>query len=216
MCFSATASFTASAALAIAGIFTTTKLKKKSFLLLALIPWFFALQQFSEGVLWLYLPSSMDLCLPKLAKSAFLFFAFFFWPVWIPLSLLVAEKNSFRKNFLGFLLGIGLLLGCSLLFAIPYIQPIPHCFSIDYTMDLQKAIPLLRRLNILALISYALATILPMFISSIKKIWVLGILIGVSAALIYITDRLFFISLWCFFAAVFSLGLLFIIPRKKT
>ncbi len=52
MCFSATASFTAGAALTAVGGFTVHKSQGKIELPLALVPLLFGIQQLTEGVLW--------------------------------------------------------------------------------------------------------------------------------------------------------------------
>ena len=55
MCFSASASFGAGIVLSSIGIATITKTQSRSQLSLAFIPLIFAVQQFSEGFLWLSL-----------------------------------------------------------------------------------------------------------------------------------------------------------------
>ena len=55
MCFSPTASFSASAALAVIGILTLKKTSAPHQFLFAYIPLIFASQQFIEGFLWLLL-----------------------------------------------------------------------------------------------------------------------------------------------------------------
>ncbi len=55
MCFSATASFTASFSLSVLGVATPTQTTSKKQLLLATFPLLFAIQQFFEGVVWLNL-----------------------------------------------------------------------------------------------------------------------------------------------------------------
>ena len=58
MCFSAAASFTAGAVLTGIGVATLRKVEHPTYYLFASIPLLFAVQQFSEGVLWLTLPSA--------------------------------------------------------------------------------------------------------------------------------------------------------------
>ena len=53
MCFSAGASFTASAVLAATGVTTLREVRSKRELPLALLPTIFSIQQFIEGLLWL-------------------------------------------------------------------------------------------------------------------------------------------------------------------
>lgn len=98
MCFSANVSFTASIVLAIIGTCLLKKTKKQIFVPLALIPWFFAIQQASEGFVWLALPEE------SFARNIFLFFAYFVWPIWVPFSVWFAEENRKRKQILGIFL----------------------------------------------------------------------------------------------------------------
>ena len=58
MCFSATASFGASAVLGAIGIIAVAKAKTKPQRLFATIPLIFAVQQLTEGLLWLSLKNA--------------------------------------------------------------------------------------------------------------------------------------------------------------
>src|SRR5258708_7431556 len=89
MCFSAQASFAASAALLPAGVYCVgSPLRWRwGMLLLALVPLAFSVQQFAEGLVWRGLEQG-DALLVQNASVLFLFFAIVFWPFWIPLSLI--------------------------------------------------------------------------------------------------------------------------------
>ena len=76
MCFSAEASFTSSAVLALIGYASIKAAPSKSKLFLAAIPCFFALQQFSEGIIWLNLRG--DIAPSFLTLAAQILFLFFF------------------------------------------------------------------------------------------------------------------------------------------
>ena len=90
MCFSAGASFVASGGLAIVGV-ASLKVAKKEERIIALIPLAFALQQAIEGVQWLSLQSGC----PSLPLGyGFLFFAFIFWPVYVPLTVYLLDKKK--------------------------------------------------------------------------------------------------------------------------
>lgn len=208
MCFSASSSFSVSVALTVIGAILINKTKANRFLLLALIPWFFAIQQFFEGMLWLYLPDQKDLWIATVAKNIFLFFSFIFWPIWIPLSFFIAEK---KRTILGIILGMGIVIGMLLGVIIPYMDVSPHCFSISYFSILERSYPVL---HVFSLFFYGITTIGPLLISKIKKMWCLGIVGGAAAIAIYAIDSMFFISLWCFIAAVLSIFLLYILPKK--
>src|SRR5437868_7049340 len=102
MCFSAPASFISSAVIATIGTAIIYRLPNKRFWAVALIPFFFAAQQFIEGFVWLSLPHT------GVAKNLYLFFAYSFWPVWIPFSLWVAETRVKEKQLLMLFMGIGI------------------------------------------------------------------------------------------------------------
>ena len=86
MCYSAPASFSAAIILAVIGVVVIYR-KPKRLLPLALIPCFFAIQQFAEGFVWIDPESTLP-------KSTYLFFAYAFWPMWIPFATFFAEENA--------------------------------------------------------------------------------------------------------------------------
>lgn len=206
MCFSAPASFTAGAALIVAGGYLVAKVKERRFLALALIPCFFALQQAAEGFLWLGIAKEQPLF-----KNIFLFFAYPFWPLWIPFALWIAEKVADRKQLIAIGGGIGIVVATVLAMIIPDVSVLPYRFSIQYLFQNDQ----LSQFDRLALFFYACATVIPFFLSTIKKIWVLGLFIAFAGVVIDLIDRLFFVSMWCFFAAIISLGLILILPRRQ-
>src|SRR5439155_3244888 len=101
MCFSAEASFAASAALLPAGAYCVQAAVRKQpgYLPLALAPVAFGVQQASEGVVWLALDRG-DAALTRLASLAFLFFALAFWPFWISVQAAAAETVPPRRRML--------------------------------------------------------------------------------------------------------------------
>jgi len=218
MCFSASASFTASALLTACSIVLFSRVKNKKLYLIALVPLFFAIQQFAEGILWLHIPGKGTQCSAELAKNVFLFFAFIFWPIWLPFGLWNYEKNSQRKMCLSILLGMGIVVGSLLGLLIPYMEIEPYCFSIHYTPKINGPISnsLFYTMSTGVLIFYFFAVILSMIASSIKHLWVIGILTFISALVTLWIDATFFISMWCFLAAAISLGLIFIIKKKES
>ena len=95
MCFSATASFTLSAALVPAGLMCLRQASKlgTNWTALAVCPLAFAIQQASEGVVWLGLSQS-DPQLANMGALGFLFFSHFFWLVWVPLSVYMLHRGD--------------------------------------------------------------------------------------------------------------------------
>ena len=211
MCFSAPASFISGGILAVIGTTLSCQIKNKRLLPLALIPLFFAIQQCAEGIVWLHLGES-DL-FAKLAKNVFLFFAFVIWPIWIPFSLWMAEKSEWRKQVMSVCLGIGLVLGVFLILTIPYTSAISYHNSIQYLLEGQN-LSMGMYAGLVAIFFYGIATLLPFLISSLKKMWVLGLLATMTGLVTYLIDHYLFTSMWCFFAAVISLGLFFFLPKR--
>ena len=110
MCFSTTASFASGAILTVIGISSIKKTKEKNQIPFAIIPFIFAIQQFSEGFVWLSLLNSTNQFWQQFSTYSFLLFALIVWPAWVPISMFLIEKNRKRKIILGVFLGLGLLL----------------------------------------------------------------------------------------------------------
>jgi len=210
MCFSAEASFTGGVIITTIGVFTATKVHKPSQLLFACIPLFFGIQQFTEGVLWLTLGRADYLILQKISTYVFLIMARVIWPTMIPLSILFMEENKKRKKILWIILIMGLSLSlyytCCLIFF--HVNPQIMSYHIHYNSDYPvfMVIP--------TLLVYLIATISPLFISSIKKTHLLGVLMLLSCALSIIFFTQFLTSVWCFFAALIS-GIIYWILRDS-
>lgn len=207
MCFSPEVSFTAAGMISVIGYQTVKITSSRSLIFLALIPFLFALQQFSEGILWLNLGQSAHLNpIGMAARYIFLFFAFVFWPVWLPLSLYQAEEIAWRKKILALsLLGGIFLSGYNLINSLHhdlFVAIVGH--SIQYNADFNSPKDL-----------YALVIILSTFLSSLKNMWLFGILIVLSLLFTHLFFTETFASVWCFFSALASLSLYKIIKDNK-
>jgi hypothetical protein len=213
MCFSAGASFTGGVIISAIGVAVVTKVHKPSQLLFASIPLFFGLQQFTEGILWLTISNSKYLIYQQFATYFFLFMADFLWPVLVPLSILLMEKNARKRKMLWVLLITGIIVSlyygsCLLLF---HITPVIKGYHIKYLTDFPDF------MEYPAVILYLVATLPPLFISSVKRVYILGILMFFSCLVTALFFTQFLLSVWCFFAAFIS-GVIFWIlnDSKKT
>lgn len=218
MCFSASSSFTISAVLATTGTYLICKKKPKRFIPLALIPLFFAIQQLSEGMIWLNILKEPHNPISIFSKNIFLFFAYVFWPLWIPFSLWAAESNLQKKQIMAFFIGIGLVISSLLFLLIPFTDFALQHKSIHYFLRLQnfgEGMPLYNFVDNIFLSFYAISITLPFLLSSLKKIWIAGAIALISGILIFLIDRLFFVSMWCFFAAIISLCLVFVLKNDQ-
>lgn len=211
MCFSAEASFAGGVIISAIGVATVTKVHKSSQLIFASIPLFFGVQQITEGVLWLNLPNSDYLSIQKFSTYLFLIMAEVLWPMMIPLSVLSMEKNQKKKRILGGFLVLGACLSayyatCLVLFNV---NPEIMGYHIQYHSDFPKSLALI------AFAIYLAVTITPLFVSSIKKTHLLGVLMFLSCAITAIFFTQYLTSVWCFFAAIISVVIFWILRDSK-
>ena len=200
MCFSAGASFGASAVLAVTGILTLQKAENKSQYLFGAIPLFFAIQQFTEGVVWLSLSNPDYASLHMMFVYLFLFFAQVVWPVWVPLSVLLLEQKQNRKMILVVLTVWGSIVSLVLAFSLVYYHPVAQINSchIQYLLTFPLST------YWFSPIFYFIPTVIPLLISGVKRMWVFGITILLSYIITEIFYLEFSLSVWCFFAAILS------------
>ena len=216
MCFSATASFGAAAVLIPAGVYCLKQSHKlkQPYWLIALLPLVFGLQQVFEGFVWLDLASlSPD---PRLPALGFMFFSHFFWLLWVPLACFAVETNPLRRRLFMGVTALGTIHG--LLMYVPlWIHPDwlsveinQHSISYKATLLYDEYIP-----RILSRVLYALIVLIPLLLSSQFYVRLFGVIIFFSVAFATIFYGYAFISVWCFFAALLSLYILYMISQLK-
>jgi hypothetical protein len=211
MCFSANASFAASAALMPTGGACTAAVlrsRKYRYLPLSVVPIFFGIQQFFEGQVWRALAagdSGQALC--RVYSQLFLFFALSFWPVWMPFVAMTAERRPRWRLFMLLMMVLGLGLGNLLFGPVAsdtegWLKTIIVCNSISYRytgslLFQSVATDMLRFL-------YLVISATPLLVSSDAIVRRFGILLTISAAASYLFFSYAFASVWCFFAAIMS------------
>lgn len=207
MCFSATASFGAAAALGTIGTVSVMKAGTPSRIPFALIPLLFGLQQVSEGILWLSLTHENLQHWKIPATYFFLFFAQFFWTWWIPFSVYRMEEDPRRQKWLFGLFFIGLC--CSAM--LGYRLILYGSFAGIEQNHIYYDIGSTKMLTILSSAFYVAAIIVPFFISSVPKIKWLAYLLVASLLATRFFYKAYFVSVWCFFAALLSIGIIYIL-----
>lgn len=212
MCFSATASFSASGVIGAIGVGTIRKADPAD-RLFAIIPILFAIQQVFEGIIWLGFSMPAFEHLRTIATMVFLIFAWAIWPAYIPFAIASLEADEKRKGILNSLRIPGLITGIGAIIPIFISGPQPHImdFHIDYS--LQSNIPnqtILMAYNAM----YLLCTLVPMFISSRKGMTAYGLanLLGLIIAGFFYQSSV--PSTWCFFSAIFSIMIFRIINHS--
>jgi hypothetical protein len=211
MCFSAEASFTGGVIITAIGIATVTKVHKPSQLIFACIPIFFGIQQVAEGILWLTIPHPEYDSLRKFVTYFFLIMADVLWPMIIPLSVLFMEENRKKKKALWIFLSLGMILSgyyaiCLIIF---HVYPKIMGYHIQYISDFPDS------LSMPAFFVYLIVPITPFFISSINRTQLMGILMFFSCAVTAIFFTQFLTSVWCFFAALISGVIYWILSDSK-
>jgi len=200
MCFSATASFTASAILFSVGAYTIKKVKSNDQLCFASTPLVFGAQQLSEGILWLCLPEPERLMCTQVSKYTFVSIGQILWPVWVPLSIYLLEKDNYRKNILKIVLGLGSLMAILLV----YLTVTNAIEAKIFSNQIQYNFMYPEYISVYSLL-YLIPTTLSYFLSSMRFVKYFGlILLSLFLATKYFYSQLVF-STWCFFSAVASI-----------
>lgn len=217
MCFSASASFTVSAGLIPVGVYCLYKVRSnhRIYWPFALYPLIFSLQQAVEGWLWLMLEAG-NMGSIRLPALSFVFFSHFFWLFWIPYSCYVIETSVTKKKLFFIMAIMGCLFGLAmvipvLLFADWMTVTLIHQ-SISYELKLlfDDFVP---RLAVRG--AYVLIILIPLLLSTQKYLRYFGVIIAVSVLLVVLWYAETFISVWCFFAAVFSFYMLYMIVNLE-
>lgn len=213
MCFSATASFSAAAALVVVGGVAASRVRQRSELVYALIPAMFGVQQILEGLIWLALatPSTAPSCLPVGGLTqGYSVFSQVLWPIYVPLSIWLLERDAARRRLLVVTCIFGALVSVFLLNAMfdnPVVahlqeQHIAYAFSHTHVVS--------------ATLLYLLGTCAAPLVSSHASVRAFGVAAMGSAALAYAVYTTWFISVWCFFAGLLScIVLLHFVPWRR-
>jgi len=210
MCFSPEASFAGGVIIASIGIFTIKKVHKPSQLVFASIPLFFGIQQIAEGFVWITTPLPEYIYFQKFFTYMFLIMADVLWPLIIPLSVLLMEKAKKKIKILKVIFGMGLLLSIYYAYCFWFYSVTPQImdYHVHYNTDFPKSVA------IPAFLVYLFSTITPLFVSSIKKMKWLGVLMFSSCLVTVVFFTQYLASVWCFFAALIS-GVIFWILRDS-
>lgn len=217
MCFSANASLASGILLFPIGAYCLTAALRKNFryVPLALTPLLFGVQQFCEAYVWIGLEEN-DPALVKRAALAFLFFAVAFWPCWIPFVTAVVDPRPGKRRLFFGLAGIGLAVGGAYYVAAALyydewlvVGVANHAIRYDLSrMPLgQAAASVVWQGVYLALVC------VPLLMSRERRLGALGISIALAAAITHVVFRYAFASIWCFFAAVLSAQICYVLSR---
>jgi hypothetical protein len=199
MCFSASASFTAAAIAAAAGIVAISRHERPGELPLAAMPILFSVQQVIEGILWLELaPLPEGSSTQGVLGVIFLAIAQACWPVYAPLAAILAEGRRPHRFLMFAALIFGVAVSVHFMVDIAS-QPVAVSISGSHLVYSQYE-P--------AYFSFAAAylavTAIPFLVSSYGTLRLFGLLVAGGAVISAMAHFEAFVSVWCFFAAVGS------------
>ena len=214
MCFSASVSYSAAAVLVSTGLYAVQQAKRlhPPYLMWALVPIFFGLQQAFEGRVWQELDAGNASAAVPFALG-FHFFSHFLWLWWLPLSSYLVEPGKIRKRVFGGCAIFGAFAG-ALVYSVMLFHPEwmsvavrEHSITYDFSFPYRSSI----HLPITPAALYALTILVPLLFSSHRLIRIFGGLAILSSVLASAAYGYAYVSVWCFFAAMLSLYLVYMI-----
>lgn len=216
MCFSASVSYSAAVVLVGTGLYAVRQARvlQRPYWLWALVPVFFGLQQAFEGLVWRELDAGNS-CGAIPFALGFHFFSHFLWLWWFPLCSYLVEPEKIRRRIIGgcAILGAfaGTLVYASMLFHSEWMSVAVREHSIIYEFSVPYRSSIHVPITPAAL--YGLITLVPLLFSSHMLIRIFGGLVVLSMMLASVTYSYAYVSVWCFFVALLSLYIVYMIHR---
>lgn len=197
MCFSAEASFSVGAVLIGVGACTWRAANEPRERAFAAIPMLFGMQQVIEGLLWLSFHRDM----PHLGVTmtyAYSFFAQLFWPVYVPVAVLLIEPVAWRRQALRTCALIGLVVSAWLLYSLVAYGVVAQVVGqhIEYVSRPD--------LGPMTMLLYLVSTSACLLMSSHRTAKTFGALALMSFVIAQVAYTLWLISVWCYFSAFLS------------
>lgn len=214
MCFSASVSYSAAAVLVGTGLYAVQQARRLQppYWMWALVPVFFGLQQAFEGRVWQELDTGNSCTVVPFALG-FHFFSHFLWLWWLPLCSYLVEPGNIRKRIIGGCAMFGAFAG-TLVYSVMLLHPEwmlvavrEHSILYSFTVPYRSSI----HLPVTPAALYALTVLVPLLFSSHRLIKIFGMLVVLSMMLASEVYSYAYVSVWCFFAAVLSLYLVYMI-----
>ena len=203
MCFSATANFVGSGVLGAIGVVTLTKVRHRREILFATLPTLFAIHQFIEGFVWLGLDGILSPAVTHDMGAAFMLYAQGLLPFLLPLSVMLFEVDRKSRNrMLPFVIIGG---GTTL-----YILWALTAFPLQLYVRGNSIVYINQATNNTAIaVLYVIATCGSLFFSKIRMMVVFGVANLAILLVVMAFKRYAFTSLWCAYAAVASVIILY-------
>ncbi len=207
MCFSAEASFAGGIALTALGAVTIKKMHQPTQMAFAAVPIVFGVQQLSEGIIWLALSDPAHAQYQQAGTNIFLFIARVLWPVAMPFAVLLMEKDTGKRKLIRPFVLLGSTVAVYYSYCLLFLNVTPNISGnhIQYISDYPES------LAVPVFFVYFIASLTPLFISSVNGTKLFGVLLFFSALVTGIAFTEYLTSVWCFFAAVISVVVYWIV-----
>lgn len=217
MCFSPEASFVLGSILLTGGGACLYRAVKTSprYIPMALFPLMVGIQQIAEGLVWVGLGSG---CAPVITAGSFtyLFFVWMVWPFWVPFMTWMVEPNLHQRRILIGFMAVGALWGAAMY--LPYLwnpdwlttEIVGHSIHYFNYFWLQEYVP-----DTVLFAAYLSIIGMAPIVSSHVYMQIFGIFLVVCAHIAYAFFVYAVTSVLCFFAALVTVYLLFVIWKDK-
>ena len=220
MCISASVSYSGAVVLVGTGLYAVHQARRlpPRYLMWALTPVLFGIQQAFEGRVWQAMDAGDAIAAVPFALG-FHFFSHFLWLWWFPLCSYLVEPvqggmtGKYRKWVFGgcavFGAFAGALVYSVMLFHPEWMSVTVREFSIVYKFSVPWRSSI--HLPITPAALYALTILVPLIFSSHRLIRIFAVLVVLSMILASAAYGYAYVSVWCFFASVLSLYLVYMI-----
>ena len=200
MCFSASASLTSGVVVGALGVATLPLVSDRRERLFASLPLVFGIHQILEGLVWEQLDNGHAVTAHDPAAAAWLFIAWVFLPVFVPLSVWRFEPDPRRRRLMLAPVGLGAAVGAYLLVASvagpATVRIVGHHLVYG-----------LRASGFVLGVPYVVATCGSLLVSSHRFVVAFGVVLTAAMGVTVLVASVALSSVWCFFAAILSVGL---------
>jgi hypothetical protein len=207
MFFTDSISFATGIILSIIGAASLLKAHSLAQLAFACIPFVFSVQLIIEGFMWLPISHNSHTFAWDFATYTIVVFSHIIWPLLVSFTLFLLEEEENLKKILKLLAGIAVL---EVFFQVDCIFTFPiHAKITGHYISYELNQP--GTFNNYIRFCFVVATIAPPFFSSIKRMWVIGVLLIIA---LFCEDH--FGSILSFFALIISVTVYGILHRMNT
>jgi hypothetical protein len=209
MCFSATASFVASAVIGAIGVATLRHVREPRALLFAAVPMLFALHQFTEGFVWLGLNGPIGPVALGHVSFLFMLYAQGVLPFLMPFAVLLMEPGGWRRRAIMGLAGLGGFVCAWMTYGLVFFES--QCFVEHQSIAYRNPFTGDMWVSLL----YVLATCGALLLSSHRVVRAFGVLNVVGLIITQLIKETAFASVWCFYAATLSIVIYWQFSRRN-